>query len=102
MTAMTPASPWSRMLPLPRQLWEHCITLKLDAGGSREVTLQTDQPLPENTVVSVFIGDANNIPPGPDTAGMHPLLHTPTGPGVNALSFSTTSPDHETATLAGR
>ena len=57
MTSMAPMSPLSRMMPMPRSLWDRECTVGLKAGETKTLTLSPDVELPAGQVVSLQLAD---------------------------------------------
>ena len=57
MTSKAPMSRMSRMMPLPRSLWNRECTIGLKAGETKTLTLSPDVKLPAGQVVSVHLSD---------------------------------------------
>jgi hypothetical protein len=93
MTASSPTDAFSRVIAVPRVLWQQPQPLVLKPHETRIVKLTTGTKLPPNTLVSVALREAGAAPPQ-SLAGnpaLQPVLQPAISPrsGVVALNFST-------------
>ena len=61
MTSMAPMSRMSRMMPLPRSLWNRECTIGLKAGETKTLTLSPDVKLPAGQIISVQLTDKKQM-----------------------------------------
>jgi hypothetical protein len=97
MVSRTAPSPFARMVPVWRPIWQERCSLRLDPGETKSIVLKTNVSLPANSQFNVLlqtpgaIEDSLMIPTGISRAG-----------SIVALSFSTAVPQIGPAALPGK
>jgi hypothetical protein len=79
MTSSSPEDRMSRVIRLPKAMWQQEQVVSLQPGETKTFTLSANAKLPANSVIAVSLGEQN------EKAALF-------APGIQALSFSTVAP----------